>query len=939
MKIKLTDGRKVSRALRVLMALLMLTSAASTASAANGKDTTMVYNEARPLIYEDAWDLWPYVFLNENGEPDGYNVDLLKMIFKELNIPYVVRLKPTLEAQSDLRERKSDLMFRMDASFSRNNASYGQSIVQLFTHSVVTPRSKKIVINSGKDLKDHTIIVHEGSFSHHLIKDHGWAADIVAYDDMQEAIQHVSAEDDGIIIWNTMSLKWLMQKYQTTNLQIEPIELPYGEYKFFSNDHHLLNQLDSVYAQLRANDKLTPIQNKWFYPERTETGIPSWIWDLIVIIAAIAMGIVIYFIIYKVRENKMTREVRMKNQRLGQILKTSHVGLWIYDVDAQVFTFIDQNGKAEKSYSSLEFSRRYDPADFKNLIDALKQLIENKADNMCFKLTRMAIEESGEEREYTATLSVLRRNKHNRPNMILCSGKDITEERKRQAEVKDNRLRYQSIFNSAMIDMVAYDKDGYIVDMNEKAMNAMPVDIETIRKQKISVQQVMGMDDLDIHDFDYIYVTQIYKDDDPGDDRPLNKFLRRERMAYELQLMAIRGKQGELLGFYGSGRDVSEVARSYYQLRQNVEQLKDKHDEVTNYVRNIDYVLSVGGISLMKYNTETHILTIYSEINKAQYTLTQTRALALVSEEHKHRARRIFNKMDNKLKGNYHEDIRTTVRKKSNIPLHLMIHFIPTLKNGEVVEYFGMCRDISDLKAVEAQLAQETVRAQEVEVVKNAFLHNMSHEIRTPLNSVVGFSELFEMDHNLEDEAIFIKEIKESSAALLKLINDILFLSRLDAGMITIKPRPIDFASIFEARCVSSWTLLQKPGVDYRVNNPYRKLVLEIDEPYVSMIIEKIITNAAQHTTKGSVLARYDYIGESLMVSIEDTGDGIPADNIDHIFERFVSGANTGVGLGLSICHELIEYMGGRIQLKSTVGKGTVVWFTLPCKVLEMERQ
>ena len=939
MKIKLTDGRKVSRALRVLMALLMLTSAASTASAANGKDTTMVYNEARPLIYEDAWDLWPYVFLNENGEPDGYNIDLLKMIFKELDIPYVVRLKPTLEAQSDLRERKSDLMLRMDASFSRNNASYGQSIVQLFTHSVVTPRSKKIVINSGKDLKDYTIIVHEGSFSHHLIKDHGWAADIVAYDDMQEAIQRVSAEDDGIIIWNTMSLKWLMQKYQTTNLQIEPIELPYGEYKFFSNDHHLLNQLDSVYAQLRANDRLTPIQNKWFYPERKETGIPSWIWDLIVIIAAIAMGIVIYFIIYKVRENKMTREVRMKNQRLGQILKTSHVGLWIYDVDAQVFTLIDQNGKAEKSYSSLEFSRRYDPADFKNLIEALKQLIENKTDNMCFKLTRMATEESDEEREYTATLSVLRRNKHNRPNMILCSGKDITEERKRQAEVKDNRLRYQSIFNSAMIDMVAYDKDGYIVDMNEKAINAMPVDIETIRKQKISVQQVMGMDDLDIHDFDYIYVTQLYKDDDLGDDRPLNKFLRRERMAYELQLMAIRGKQGELLGVYGSGRDVSEVARSYHQLRQNVEQLKDKHDEVTNYVRNIDYVLSVGGISLMKYNTETHILTIYSEINKAQYTLTQTRALTLVSEEHKHRARRIFNKMDNKQKGNYHEDIRTIVRKKSNIPLHLMIHFIPTLKNGEVVEYFGMCRDISDLKAVEAQLAQETVRAQEVEVVKNAFLHNMSHEIRTPLNSVVGFSELFEMDHNLEDEAIFIKEIKESSAALLKLINDILFLSRLDAEMITINPQPVDFATSIAARCEHVWANQRKPGVSYIVKAPFKKLVVDIDMNNISMVMEKILTNAVQHTEEGTVLVHYDYLGDQLAVSVEDTGHGIPEDQIKHIFDRFVTDSSTsGAGLGLSICQELIQHMGGKINLTSTVGKGTNVWFTIPCQLIEMER-
>jgi len=74
----------------------------------------------------------------------------------------------------------------------------------LFAHeNVKVFISKKIVINSGKDLKDHTIIVHEGSFSHHLIKNHGWAYDIVAYDDMQEAIQRVSAEDDGIIIWNT----------------------------------------------------------------------------------------------------------------------------------------------------------------------------------------------------------------------------------------------------------------------------------------------------------------------------------------------------------------------------------------------------------------------------------------------------------------------------------------------------------------------------------------------------------------------------------------------------------------------------------------------------------------------------------------------------------------------------------------------------------------
>ena len=921
-----------------LTALLMLTSAVSTASAANDKDSTIVYNEARPLIYEDAWDLWPYVFLNENGEPDGYNIDLLKMIFKELDIPYVIKLKPTLEAQSDLRDRKSDLMLRMDANFSRNNASYGQSIVQIFTHSTVTPKSKKVEINSGEDLKGHTIIVHEGSFSHHLIKERNWAGDIIGYDDMQEAIQKVSAEDEGIIIWNTMSLKWLMQKFQTNNLQLEPIELPYGEYKFFANDHHLLAQMDSVYSLLRANDRLTPIQNKWFYPERKETGIPSWIWDLITILGVVAIAIVVYFIIYKVRENKMTREVRRSNERLSLILKTSHVGLWTYDVDTQVFTFIDQNGKPGKSYTPLEFSRLYNPTDFKLLIEALKQLIENKTGSTTFDLRTKSTEEA-EEREYTTTLSVLRRNKHGRPTAILCTASDITEDRLRQAEVKDNRLRYQGIFNSAMVDMVAYDKDGYIIDMNEKLISAMPVDIENIRKQHISVQDVLGIDDLDINNFDYIYLTQLYRNDDPEDHRPLNQFLKREKMCYELQVMAIRGDQNELLGLYGTGRDVSEVARSYHQLRTNVVQLQEKNDEVTDYIKNIDYILSVGGISLVRYNLESHIVTIYSEIDEPKYTLTQTRALSFVNESFKNKALRIFNKMDNHQSGTFHEEIKTNIRRRGDIPLYLMIHFIPTYKNGKIVEYFGMIRDISEVKAVEAKLAQETVRAQEVEVVKNAFLHNMSHEIRTPLNSVVGFSELFQMEHNVEDETIFISEIKESSAALLKLINDILFLSRLDAGMITLNPRPTDFAAIFGSRCESSWDLLRKPGVEYVVKNPYHKLVLEIDEPNVSMIINKIITNAAQHTTSGSVLARYDYIGEQLVVSIEDTGEGIPKDAIQHIFERFVTGANTGVGLGLSICHELIEYMGGNIQLKSKEGKGTTVWFTLPCKLLEMERQ
>ena len=900
------------------------------------KDSIIVYNDKRPLIYEDAWDLWPYVFLNENGEPDGYNIDLLKLIFKELDIPYEIRLRPTLEAQKDLKEHKSDLMLRMDADFARHNSSYGRTIVQIFTHSLVKPKGQTLNVNNVKDLAQYPIIVHEGSFSHHKVVDNDWAKEIIPYDDMKEAIQNVSTENKGIILWNSMSLKWLMTKYQIENLEITPIDFPYGEYKFFANDHRLLEKLDSVYSNLRANERLTAIQNKWFYPERHETGIPSWIWDLINFVAILAVGILVYYTFFKVRERKMTKKINKENERLLLLMKTSNVMFCTYNVTSQYFTVMDSSGHAERTYSLLEYSHRFDPNDFTVLTDGLRSIIDEKTSTITLQLKEYD-NDLINSNNYTATLSVLRRDKRKRPSIIIISKTDTSQDRMRQAQIKESMLRYQSLFNSAMVDMVYYDADGYITDMNLKSISAIGCDIDEIKRRRISLRDVIGIDNLNIDKFEYFYATQLYNS--PSDNRVLNKILGRDKLYYELQVLPIRDKYGNRIGFFGTGRNVTESANSYRKLRENSSELQAIKDEVTTYVHNIDYVLSEGGISLVKYHLDTHTLTIYSEIDHEKYSLTQTRALAFVDSSSEKQALRILNKMDNHQVGDLSVEVKTNIRRhKDRVPLYLQLNFVPTYKNGAIQEYFGLIRDISDIKAVEEKLALESIRAQEVETVKNAFLHNMSHEIRTPLNTVVGFSELFEIEHSAEDEAVFISEIKNNSASLLKLINDILFLSRLDAGMITLSPQPVDFASIFAGRCTSIWDNHKLPGVEYKIQSPYKRLVIEIDEPNVSLIINKIITNAIQHTKSGCVLARYEYIADRLLVSVEDTGSGIKKENLENIFGRFVTGANNGAGLGLSICHELIQYMGGKIELTSTEGKGTTVWFSLPCKMLEMER-
>ena len=925
---------KINRILALLVACHL---SLGIAHAQQDKDSIIVYNDKRPLIYEDAWDLWPYVFLNENGEPDGYNIDLLKMIFKELDIPYEIRLRPTLEAQKDLKDHKSDLMLRMDADFARHNSSYGRTIVQIFTHSLIKPKGQAVNARNGKELSRYPVIVHNKSFSHYKLMENGWAKEIIPYDDMKEAIQNVSTENNGIILWNSMSLKWLMTKYHTDNLEIIPFDFPYGEYKFFANDHHLLNQLDSVYSILRSNDRLTAIQNKWFYPERQETGIPSWIWDMVKFFTILAVGILVYYTFFKIRERKMTQKINKENQRLSLIMKTSNVMFCTYNVSSQYFTVMDSSGHAERSYSLLEYSHRFDPNDFTNLTDGLRNVIGGKSETVTIQLKEYG-NNLIDSNNYTVTLSVLRRDKHKRPSIIIILKTDTTQDRMRQALIKESMLRYQSLFNSALVDMVYYDADGYISDMNTKALSVIGVDNEEIRRRKISLRDVLGMKDLDIDKFEYFYATQLYKS--TNDNRALNKMLGKDKLYYELQVMPIYDKFGSRIGFFGTGRDVTESANSYRKLKENSKKLQIVKDNVSTYVHNIDYVLSVGGISLVNYRLDTHTLTVYSEIGHEKYSLTQTRALAFVDSSSEKQALRVLKKMDNRQTGSIIVDVKTCIRRrKDRLPLHLQFNFVPTIVDGEITEYFGLIRDISEIKAVEEKLAEESVRAQEVETVKNAFLHNMSHEIRTPLNTVVGFSELFEMEHSPEDEAVFINEIKENSASLLKLINDILFLSRLDAGMITLSPQPVDFASIFAGRCSSVWDNHKQPGVEYIVQSPYNQLVVEIDEPNVSMIINKIITNAIQHTKSGSVLARYEYIADRLLVSVEDTGSGIKKENLENIFGRFVTGANNGAGLGLSICHELVQYMGGNIELTSTEGKGTTVWFSIPCKLVEMERK
>ena len=203
---------------------------------AQTKSQTRQYTEEHPLIYEDGLDIWPYSYLNEQGEPEGFNIDLVRLLCEDLDIPVEIRLVPTYDAMRDLHEGKSDLMISGSTLLEHDGVHTSKSTVQLFTQSVVFPIGKQHV-KELKDLGEQQVYVHNHSFTHRIMKERGWDANAIAYDDMREAVQFIHNNPDNRIVWNTICLKWLLEKFQFDPLHTK-ISIPEGsnEYSVYYAD-------------------------------------------------------------------------------------------------------------------------------------------------------------------------------------------------------------------------------------------------------------------------------------------------------------------------------------------------------------------------------------------------------------------------------------------------------------------------------------------------------------------------------------------------------------------------------------------------------------------------------------------------------------------------------------------------------------------------------
>jgi PAS domain S-box-containing protein len=288
--------------------------------------------------------------------------------------------------------------------------------------------------------------------------------------------------------------------------------------------------------------------------------------------------------------------------------------------------------------------------------------------------------------------------------------------------------------------------------------------------------------------------------------------------------------------------------------------------------------------------------------------------------------------------------IEVKLKKLSGEIIDVELSSIP-LFFGKQKTLLTVFKDISSRKQIEEELVVALKQAEESDKLKSSFLANMSHEIRTPMNGIIGFADLLNKENiDKSDIRRYVDIIKSSADRLLNIINDIIDISKIEAGVINLTIETFDLEKLIVDIYQFFLPQAERKGIVFNLNRSNKRHILNTDKSKLSQILTNLVSNALKFTSEGFIEMGYriDDLDNSIELYVKDTGIGIPKEQLKSIFERFrqadhyLHDFKEGTGLGLSICKGFTDALGGTIWVESEVEKGSTFYFEIPMEVKQI---
>ena len=887
-------------------------------------DNYSKYTEERPLTIVCDWELRPYEYMNSSGEPSGYNIEVMELIFERLGIPYRFLMREWHEAARLFESHEVDLIHSMTNQYQSGLYVYTKKFVNFYTLCV----ARRLMT------APYPGLAHLDSTSQVALKSYDYASlTIEAMDSVPCRLSYHSAKDalTGVrtgrydyFIWGEEPMKLKIKELALDSLAIDESDIPAGELHIIGYDRELIDLIDDEYARLEQDGEIQKINDRWFHPERQHDDASP---ITVVILVAIIIAIVVVLLLGLLMQLRVRTAVRRNTDLRNMMLQALQIGDYYvlsYDIKTDRVNNAYGNLLPPEGMSEETFVQRIHPDEVEDFRLHLERIKRGDCEEWTLR-KRWNVGTEGRPIWNVYEGSAILERENGKPRYVFHSFKDITHEVQAEQQNQEMTAIYKKAFDTNIIGISFYGADGHLIDFNEKMRELceMTPEIEAYFRQSslydnpFTESFIQSGSPLVYHFCGHFYLPEY----------GIDKYV-------ESRIRPLFDDEGQLLYYIITSRDVTAERDIYMQQREHDRRLKATNDQIRRYEARLNYLLVESKMWVFRFNIKEMTVTFSQTLRKPEFSETVEEYYAGLAEEYREEARQTTDELI-----------------KTGLPFHAIreFNYTPMSKEhtwqsigampqydeqGNITSYFGLTRDITDLMSVQQRLREETARAEDSGRLKSAFLANMTHEIRTPLNAIVGFSDVLQMIDDKDERMELIRIIRSNCDMLLRLINDILEASSMGQSLL-VEPQEVDVPKVFDDICQ---TLAQRvEEVPFIKDNPCDTYVATLDKGRLQQLLTNFVTNAVKYTHEGHIRVGWrpeERDGVSgLYFYCEDTGAGIPRDKQAAVFDRFVKLNDfvQGTGLGLSICKAIVERCSGHIGVTSDgEGKGSTFWFWQP---------
>ena len=668
-----------------------------------------------------------------------------------------------------------------------------------------------------------------------------------------------------------------------------------------------------------------------------------WPYLLLAVILFVLIVVLIQNRVVRRRVNDSIASATSTYEMMEKALKIVDNDVVIYDIPGKVIRRLRGNLLPTPEMRAEEFAPHIHPDDVEQVLSTVRQMAQGKTQQVEYSY-RWRVSEAGEEPRYF----YIRNNSvaeyapgSSTPTSIISVLVDETEQREHQEEEEELAKRYKKIFEDSIIGLSFYSPEGWLIVANKMMRQICHFDSD----EGDAYFSKMNL-------FDMAPFNEVLDRYHPNEYLACSLSVVPEREMYiylEIGVHPIYDEEGKLIYISVAARDISEERELYMQAKRNDVEIQKVNESIQIYEKELRYMMETCGLQAWRISLDRDIIEFYSGLREVQrhFTLKQLQSIFYSQEDEfvrnlDHPAEVISKPLS------YMGRMHPMVTQRDVEPQWVQINSIPEYdEHGNLKGAFGVWRNIHQLMQKQEQLKRETERANDSGRMKSVFMANMTHEIRTPLNAIVGFSDVLPLLTTPEERQEIIRLIIDNCDMLLRLVNDIQDAASLDvSGSVDIAPTRTDFSKFFDELCEQLQQRLREPTVEFMKENPYPTYITMVDEMRIRQVYTNFVTNAVKYTHQGHIKVGYrkewrEENGESregLFLFCEDTGDGVPKEVQDKLFERFfkLNDYIQGTGLGLSICKAIANACQGFIGMESEgQGQGSTFWMWIPCNEIK----